>query len=203
MIEIGVQANDYRLQTLVSNTPDWIGGAATSRVSEFRGRTELLAVYAQDSWRFAEDWRATLGARVERWQASDGAISNATSTLTFAERSETYTSPKAALAWQVTTDWVLKASLGRAVRLPTVSELYQGSIAVDVIVNNDPNLEPEKSWTGEFTAERELGNGLLRATYFSEDTRDALYSQTNVTVVPNVTNIQNVDRIRTRGLEMA
>jgi iron complex outermembrane receptor protein len=89
------------------------------------------------------------------------------------------------------------------VRLPTVSELYQGSIAVDVIVNNDPNLQPEKSWTGEFTAERELEEGRLRATYFSEDTRDALYSQTNVTVVPNVTNIQNVDHIRTRGLELA
>ena len=88
--------------------------------------------------------------------------------------------------------------MGRAVRMPTVSELYQGSIAVDVIVNNDPDLAPEKSWTGELTAERELGNGLLRATYFHEDTRDALYSQTNVTVVPNVTSIQNVDHIRTR-----
>ena len=68
-------------------------------------------------------------------------------------------SPKAALAWQLTPDWVLKASVGRAVRMPTVSELYQGSIAVDVIVNNDPDLKPEKSWTGELTAERELGNG--------------------------------------------
>jgi iron complex outermembrane recepter protein len=203
VVDLGVQAGDYRLRTLVSNTPHWIDGAATARFSGFRGRTELVAVYAQDSWHFADAWRATLGARVEHWQASDGAISNATSTLTFSERSETYTSPKAALAWQVSPDWVLKASLGRAVRLPTVSELYQGSISVDVIVNNDPDLKPEKSWTGELTAERELDNGLLRATYFHEDTRDALYSQTNVTVVPNVTNIQNVDRIRTRGLEVA
>ena len=42
--------------------------------SAFRGKTELQSVYAQDSWRFADDWRATLGVRVERWQASDGAI---------------------------------------------------------------------------------------------------------------------------------
>ena len=203
VVDLGVQLGDYRLRTLVSNTPEWIEGSAASRFSEFRGRTELLSVYAQDSWRFAEDWRATLGARVEHWQASDGAISDTTTTQPFAGRSETFTSPKAALAWQLTPDWVLKASVGRAIRLPTVSELYQGSIAVDVIVNNDPDLKPEESWTGEFTAERELGNGLLRATYFHEDTRDALYSQTNVTVVPNVTNIQNVDHIRTRGLELA
>ncbi len=101
-------------------------------------------MYAQDSWHFAEDWRATLGARVERWQASDGAISNATSTLAFAERSETPRLAKAALAWQLTPDWVLKASVGRAVRMPTVSELYQGSISVDVIVNNDPESEARK-----------------------------------------------------------
>ena len=203
VVDLGVQLDAYRLKTLVSDTSDWLGGAAAARISEFRGKTELLSIYAQDTWKFAEDWRVTLGARVERWRASDGAISNATTTLTFAERDESHVSPKAALAWQLTPEWVLKASIGRAVRLPTVSELYQGSIAVDVIVNNDPNLKPEKSWTGEFTAERQLGSGLLRATYFSEDSHDALYSQTNVTVVPNVTNIQNVDRIRTRGLEMA
>ena len=45
--------------------------------------------------------------------------------------------------------------------------------------------------------------GSLRLTAFFEDTTDALYSQTNVTVTPNVTNIQNVDEIGTRGLEVA
>jgi len=49
----------------------------------------------------------------------------------------------------------------------------------------------------------ELRSGSLRATVFHEDTQDALYSQTNVTVSPNVTNIQNVDKIRTTGLEIA
>jgi iron complex outermembrane receptor protein len=148
-------------------------------------------------------WRATLGARVEKWQASDGAISNAASTLAFAERDETTVSPKAAVAYQASAEWVLRASLGRAVRNPTVSELYQGTISTNTIVNNDPNLKPEKSWTSEVTAERDVGNTNLRATFFFEDTKDALYSQTNVTVFPNVTSIQNVDHIRTQGLEIA
>jgi iron complex outermembrane receptor protein len=203
LVDVGYQLDADELQTLISNTADWIGGAATTRFSAFRGKTRLQSVYAQDSWHFADDWRATLGMRAEHWQAYDGAIANAASELAFAERGESNVSPKAALAWQVTPGWVLKASIGRAVRMPTVSELYQGSIAVDVIVNNDPDLAPEKSWTGELTAERELEHGLLRATYFHEDTRDALYSQTNVTVVPNVTSIQNVDHIRTGGVELA
>jgi iron complex outermembrane receptor protein len=84
-----------------------------------------------------------------------------------------------------------------------VSELYQGAIVGDTLMNNDPNLKPERSVTTELSAERKLERGLLRATYFHEDTRDALYSQRNVTVTPNVTNIQNVGRIRTKGLELA
>src|SRR5262249_22642151 len=123
--------------------------------------------------------------------------------LPFASRQETFVSPKGALAYQLTDAWTLKASVGRAVRMPTVSELYQGTIAVDTIVNNDPNLRPERSWTRELTAERKLDSVSLRLTLFHEKTSDALYSQTNVTVIPNVTNIQNVDRIRTSGVEIA
>ncbi len=75
--------------------------------------------------------------------------------------------------------------------------------ASGALLNNDPALKPERSWTGELGAERDLGRGLLRLTAFFERTKDALYSQTNVTVSPNVVSIQNVQEIRTRGLELS
>jgi iron complex outermembrane recepter protein len=112
-------------------------------------------------------------------------------------------SPKTALSFAVAPEWTLKASVGRAVRMPTVAELYQGSISAGTVVNNDPNLRPERSVTTEWTVERDTGSGTLRATVFHERTSDALYSQTNVSVTPNVTNIQNVDAIHTTGLELA
>jgi len=202
-VDVGYQHDRYKLRTLVSNIADWVGGSPTTRFSAFNGDTQLDSLYAQDTWRLAADWKATLGGRLEQWQAFGGSVSNPTSTRPFNERTETHFSPKAAIAFQASPLWVLKASTGRAVRMPTVAELYQGSIAANVIVNNDPNLKAEKSWTSELTAERDLGNGLLRATLFHEVTRDALYSQTNVTVTPNVTNIQNVGKIRTTGLEIA
>jgi iron complex outermembrane receptor protein len=191
------------LRTLVSNADDWLAGAPTTRFSAFSGDTELASLYAQDTWAFAEPWRATLGVRVERWQAANGAVADAATAVELGERSESYVSPKLAIARELTPQWSVKASLGRAVRFPTVAELYQGSIASNVVVNNDPNLRPEKSWTSELSGERVLGMGSLRLTAFFEDTTDALYSQTNVTVTPNVTNIQNVDEIGTRGLEVA
>ncbi len=66
---------------LVSDTPDWSGGAPAARFSAFAGRTSLTSLWAQDAWRFAPDWRAVLGVRGERWHAEDGALSNPTTTL--------------------------------------------------------------------------------------------------------------------------
>ncbi|MES4787393.1 MAG: TonB-dependent receptor, partial [Nitrospiraceae bacterium] len=116
------------------------------------------------------------------------------------ERQESHFSPKAALAYQVDPDWVVKASTGRAVRMPTVGELYQGSINGNAIVNTDPSLKPEKSWTSELSAEHITYNGMLRTTLFFERTRDALYSQA---LTATVSTVQNVDAIHTRGVELA
>jgi iron complex outermembrane receptor protein len=201
--EFGAQRDAFKLRTLVSDTPEWAAGDAAARFSGFNGDTTLTSLWAQDAWRFAPAWKTVLGLRVENWRAFNGSISNATTTNTFADRDETHLSPKAALSWQTSDDWTLRASVGRAVRMPTVSELFQGSISATDIVNNDPDLKPEKSWTTELTAERELGHGVLRTTLFFERTTDALYSQVNATAGGTVATIQNVDAIRTAGLELA
>ncbi|MDP3842694.1 MAG: TonB-dependent receptor [Oxalobacteraceae bacterium] len=197
----GYHFDHYRLDTEVSGTANWRNGPASGQVSAFAGKTETQALYAQDAWRFAPNWKATVGGRWENWQAFDGAVSNPTSTLPFAKRNENFFSPKLALSFQPAPAWALRASLAQAYRMPSVAELYQGTISNNAIVRNDPNLKPEQALSGELTAERELGSGLLRVSYFQENASDALYSQTNLAT--NVTNIQNVDRIRTRGLELA
>jgi iron complex outermembrane receptor protein len=56
----------------------------------------------------------------------------------------------------VAPDTVLKASLGRAVRFPTVAELYGATATANAQFINDPDLRPERSWTGELSAERDL-----------------------------------------------
>ncbi|HEV7855448.1 MAG TPA: TonB-dependent receptor, partial [Herminiimonas sp.] len=203
LVNVGYQRDAYTLRSTVFNTNDWINSAGNSVKTSFNGETQLDSLYAQDTWRLAPDWKTTLGGRLEQWQASSGTVQTANPSASF-ERKETYFSPKAALAYQLAPQWSLKASLGRAVRMPTVSELFQGGTDAtnpSITIVNNPNLKPEKSWTSELTAERDLGNGLLRATLFHEDTKDALYSQLNVST--NVTNIQNVDQMRTTGLEIA
>ena len=198
----GYHHDRYILNSRVFSTTNWLSGGATTRVSAFAGNTETQALFAQDAWRFAQDWKLTLGGRYERWEAFGGATSNAATTINHATRTEDFFSPKVSLSLHATPDWLLRTSFGRAYRMPTVSELFQGSISGGAIVNNDPTLKPEKALSGEFTAERYFDNGQLRLTLFQEDAHDALYSQTDTTVFPTVTNIQNIDKIRTRGIEI-
>ncbi len=105
VLDLGYQVDDFRLRTRVDGADDWLAGGPGARVSAFRGDTELASVYAQDTWAFAPRWRTTLGVRVERWSASNGAVSDAATTLAFAERSDTYVSPKFALARELTPQW--------------------------------------------------------------------------------------------------
>ncbi|HEY9239717.1 MAG TPA: TonB-dependent receptor, partial [Burkholderiaceae bacterium] len=122
-----------------------------------------------------------------------------------AARRERAVSPKAALSFQVGPELVLKAAIGRAVRMPTVAELYGAVSTATSQVVSDAGLRPEKSWTTELSVEQDLSGATLRGTFFIEQTRDALYSQTAFDAVANrnVTRIQNIGRIATRGLEAA
>jgi iron complex outermembrane recepter protein len=125
--------------------------------------------------------------------------------LAYAARRERYLSPKAALSYQALPDLVLKASAGRAVRMPTVAELYGATSTTNAQFINDPTLRPERSWTTELTAEKDLGQGTARLTYFTETVHDSLYSQTTFDPVAlkNIGRVQNVGRIETRGVEAA
>jgi iron complex outermembrane recepter protein len=206
-VDLGLQQDSYELKYLTSSIAgNWRSDPAGALANEVSGKTRLRSAYAQDAWAFAPSWKTVLGLRAEQWQAYDGkTVFSATSTLGYPSRSENFLSPKAALSFQAGADLVLKASTGRAVRMPTVSELYGATSTTNSQFINDPKLRPERSWTSELTAEKDLGAAQLRVTFFNEDTRDALYSQTSFDAAANrnISRVQNIDRIRTNGLELA
>ena len=180
IVDFGVQQERYTLRYRTSAiTGDYLDDAPGALSNNVEGRTQLQSLYAQDTWRIAPDWRAVLGARAERWEASDGRTDfSASSSLSYPARSESFLSPKVAPYSSLTTN----------------SQYI-----------NDPNLAPEKSWTAELSADRDLGFGNARLIFFAEDTRDALYSQTTFDAVANrnVSRVQNIGRIATTGIEAA
>src|SRR5574337_1282744 len=90
---------------------------------------------------------------------------------------------------------------GKAVRYPTVSELFQGTLSGNAIVNNNPDLKPEIDQSLDLALTRHLDHGHWRISLYQDRIADSLYSQTDITVSPTVTSVQNIDRTRGRGVE--
>jgi iron complex outermembrane receptor protein len=201
MLYAGVHGDRYLLDTRVRNASDWLGVADGAQVSAFAGRTQTRAAYLQDVWSFAPVWALTLGGRLEQWRAYGGLLANAGSALRYADRQRTDFSPKAALSWDFADDWQLRLAHGKAVRYPTVAELFQGTISANAIINNNPDLKPEIDESTDLTLNRHLANGHWRVSLFQDRIANSLYSQTDITVTPTVTSVQNIARMRSRGIE--
>lgn len=193
-LALGYHRNEYELENPIYNI------ASGDLAQNVFGRTRLQAWYLQDEWALADRWSLTLGARYEDWSAFDGGQLGAPA---YADRSDSALSPKASLAYLPNDDWTLRLSAGRGVRFPTVPELFQGTSTAGGISVNDPNLKPERSDSLDFTVERWFSWGKLRASLFQDDVRDSIFSQRDVTQSPPRSYVQNVDRVRTRGIETA
>lgn len=213
-VSFGYHYDRYHIESQTFTASNWknedsVGAAPTSA---FEGDTRTDALYVQDAWKLDPRWTLTAGVRQERWQALDGirygttAFNNpsgvAVNQFEYADRDESFTSPKLSLAWQATSEWRLRASMARAYRMPTVSELFQTETRSGTTYISDPNLKPEKVLATDVSVEGEVWRGNLQLSLFDSHTDDALYSQTDSSVTPNVTRVQNIDRIRVSGVEV-
>ncbi|WP_345783627.1 TonB-dependent receptor [Fulvimonas sp. R45] len=197
----GAHVDRYRLDSRVYSASDWRGPADGPLVGAYAGRTQTRAFYLQDVWSFAEAWALTAGVRWEQWRAYGGLRATADSVLRYPSRRRSDASPKAALNWDLADDWQLRLSFGKAVRYPTVEELFQGSVSNGAIVDNDPDLRPERDWSTDLSLIRHLPHGHWRVSLYQDRVADTLYSQTDITLPVPVTNVQNIDLVRTRGVE--
>lgn len=220
-IDIGYHIDQYQFRSTTHNTADWSEGDKGTLNTSAQGETQTQAIYAQDKWQIDPQWALTLGGRAEYWQAMDGrnqtTIANVLTSANYQNQSDTKFSPKLSLSFEPQPAWGFRAAVGQAFRFPTVGELYQPlqNGAVPYFVQSNPNLKPEEVLAGELTAERRFEQGLIRASLFHENKYDALISQT-VTLNSQIpydtgtcTNtrgcsfIQNIDHVRTRGIELA
>lgn len=200
----GAHYDLYSLRSPTYNTSSWLSGGNGSLFADSRGKTETRALWLQEVWRFAPHLHATLGLRQEWWNALDGENFAGTTTVVQPQRAEAATSPKVSLTWEATSDLQVTGSLGRAVRFPTVGELYLTQTVSGVVQTSDPTLKPEKVLSGELAVEYLLNKGKLRTSIFEEQVSDALISQSGI--YPGIAAVtsfmQNVDKTRQRGIEI-
>ncbi|HSI49748.1 MAG TPA: TonB-dependent receptor [Ideonella sp.] len=213
-LAFGLHRNGYQLDNTVANVAadgDWRGDEGLL-AQYYRGRTAVTALYAQDGWRLADDWKLTLGWREEWFKAFDGSQLASGVSVPYDDRRLRGHSPKAALAFQASDSLLLKLSLGRGVRFPNVEELYNGTVTATSQTLSDPNLQAETSDAAELSAEQEWDHQRLRISLFRDDVKNAILRQstsdaavckTTATGASSYTCVQNVDRVKTQGVELA
>jgi len=204
-VSFGVHQDYAELVSTKYNTADWNAGSNGAVATDARGKTQTAALWLQDAWRFAPALKATLGGRFELWRAFDGRNYSLAPALNVLQPglSSTNFSPKASLSWEATNEWLVTGSLGKAYRYPTVGELYQAITTGATLSVPNPNLKPENALSGELAFERANEKGRLRISLFQEELRDALISYNAALGASNASYIQNVDKVRAQGVELA
>jgi iron complex outermembrane recepter protein len=231
-VSFGFHHEFYNLNNPVYNVASNWAGANSSLIlnSNSKGKTQTEGYWLQDAWDFHKDWNLTLGGRLESWHAFDGynasnlGARNATANIPLtnsglkqiyqADKSEFHFSPKFKLTWQPMEQLKIGASVARAFRFPTVTELFQTSTVtvggVQNIINGNPNLKPEDALSSELATEYFLDKGQfwdkgkLRLSLFQERINNAIYSQNTILPTGAVTSTpSNVGQTQTYGIEFS
>lgn len=216
-ISFGVHGDREELRNPTYATPTWNDSPNTSstQYSNGRGTTWTEALWAQDAWKFAPDYKLTLGGRFENWQAMNGyniattqsGSNSGAITKTVATNQPNLDafrfSPKLSLTWNAQEDLEVTGSFGEAYRFPTVSELYQASASGSNIYVPNPNLKPEDDISLELAVKKTFTDGAVRLSAFNDYVHDALISQTTfITGGSSFTTVSNVTEIRNTGIEL-
>lgn len=208
-LSFGAHYDTYKLVSPTYNSTDWISREDGALFSDSRGKTDTKALWLQDVWSLTSSVQATLGGRYEMWRAYDGFNYSSSNGKGFPIDqpgvSKNGFSPKASLLWQTTDQWSIRGSYGRALRFPTVGELYQSVQTGSTFTQANPFLKPEDVQSAEIAIERNTEKSKLRLSLFQEYVSDALISQTSniAGIGAPVSFTQNVDKTRQRGIELA
>ncbi|GAB7545942.1 TonB-dependent receptor [Cupriavidus sp. 8B] len=210
IVSFGAHYDQFKLSSPTYSTTNWVSGGNGALFSTSQGKTQTGALWLQDVWRMTPSLQATLGGRYEMWRAYDGfnyAIGSNGVGVPIQQPSldKSGFSPKASLTWEASELWSVTGSIGKALRFPTVGELYQSVQTGTTFTQANPFLQPERALSGELAIERHTSEGKLRVSAFSEYVRNALISQTSTIAgfATPVSFTQNVGKTRQLGLELA
>ncbi len=164
------------------------------------GVTDTQALFGQLTWRFWENWDATPGVRLERWNMYDGTyitdtsssvtnLGNGTSlpavtatqalngTLNPANRQESKWAPKFSLGYKPG-NWDWRFSVAKAYRFPTDGELFGNSSSVNgsqTLANGQLKVEDGTHYN--LYSQYNFDTGYARLEIYHEDIRNAIYQQ--------------------------
>ncbi len=196
----------------VSNPIHPVGEVTEDSVSS----SDTRAVYGEYKWLLAEPLTATLNARYDNIVAKYTSNLPLTATqisegrVTSGEKTFRVWSQRAGLNYAVDNDHEIYSNISSGFRVPTISQLYGGSIRPTGSVAANPDLVPEKLWNYEIgMRSRSEWFGIALdsdVAVFQIDRKNFILSsggqyQTTPTA-EGTDQYQNIGGVRNRGLEL-
>ena len=208
-------------QNLVAGLEEWNVHGQTNELGYFKGnlssssstggRENNWGAYGEDIIRVTPRLLLTLSGRVDHWQNFDAFSASQPIPPTappvyapFANRSQTFFSPRLAVLHKLTNNVSLTASGYRSFRAPTLNELYRSFRVGSIFTEANSDLLAERLTGGEAGAIVTGWNErlLVRGNFFwSEITRPIANVTISVTPSLITRQRQNLGRTRSRGVE--
>ncbi len=178
--------------------------STTNLTYQSRGKDRTFALYVQDEIILRDNLTAYLGLRQDWWKAFDGYandVGKAGYPKGYGSTDSSSISPKGALVYTPYKETILRTSIGKAFRPPTLYELYRTwTSTTGTTYAGNPDLKPEKSISWDIGIEQKLWHGFrFKGAYFESYIDDLIYSRT---ITPTFQDKINVGKAEVKGFEI-
>ncbi len=134
---------------------------------------DYSAIYVQDEWLVNDRLLVIPSVRYDDSNRFSGNVS-----------------PKLGMTYKMNDNSRLKLNVGKGFKAPTLDDMYmemtKRMAGMTVHVTGNPDLKPEKSTSYELAIEGEKGNTFGKLSYFVNDVKDLISTNTKVSFVPGV-----------------
>jgi outer membrane receptor protein involved in Fe transport len=187
-------------------------GLANNRVNSFSGtggRERTFGFFVQDFARIGSKFVLAGSVRYDDWtnyrayNSARALANNLTTTVNFADRSETAFSPQISALYQISERFSVFALVSKSFRAPTLNELYRSFRVGSVVTQANENLRAEKALNFESGASYNRKNLYFRANFFFTGISNPVANVTLMVTPSLITRQrQNAGKTRAEGLEL-
>ncbi len=167
-----------------------------------KGYVSKLGIFVQDEMSLNDAWFINISGRFDYWKThgSQSDTLEGQPEGDYPERDGTVFSPKLSLLYKASPSLHVRASAGKAFKLPDLVEFYSSSTRGTTTYWGNPDLDPETVLGYELGMDYYFSqSGFLKGTLYYNDAENFIYS-----VRRDAQNFDkmNIDEVTTQGIEI-
>lgn len=154
----------------------------------------------------AKDVDSYAGYIEDLWQVNDKLLLIPSVRLEHNSQFGSEATPKIGATYNINNHWRFKANYGKGYKVPTLSELYmvmnRAMGVATVHVEGNPNLQPEKTYSYDFSIEADKGANFGKLTYFNNKVSNLIDTESTQSDNEYWSKYINVGKAQINGVEL-